>query len=118
MPYLHGAGGDERHRGVADVAEVRPEDAISAAVAGLHVPVTNALVWTIVALAFMVLASMAAGANMGMMPKMPVVVSRVRQRATRARLFTASGTTTLLRHSVLVPRRGSCSRRLPGRFGT
>src|SRR3982751_4868742 len=36
------------------------------------IKITNALVWTFVALGFMVLASMAAGANLGMMPKMPM----------------------------------------------
>ena len=51
---------------------------------GLTIRVTNALVWTIVALAYMVLASMAAGASLGMMPKMPLVVSRFGQRKHRA----------------------------------
>src|SRR6185295_747662 len=33
--------------------------------------ITNALLWTIVAIGYMVLASMSAGASMSMMPKMP-----------------------------------------------
>jgi hypothetical protein len=62
---------------------------------GFTIPVTNALVWTIVALAYMVLASMAAGANLAMMPKMPMVFREFVNARTGPVVYSV-GTTTLL----------------------
>src|SRR5215470_15554506 len=39
---------------------------------GFRFRLADSLLWTIVALAYMVLASMSAGASMGMIPKMPL----------------------------------------------
>src|SRR4051812_29094273 len=62
---------------------------------GFAIGVTNALVWTFVALGFMILASMAAGANLGMMPKMPMVFREFVNSQTGPVIYTL-GTTALL----------------------
>src|SRR5690242_15411918 len=62
---------------------------------GRGFPVTNALVWTIVALAFAVLSAMAAGANLAMMPKMPESFREFVNSQTGPVIYTL-GTTTLL----------------------
>src|ERR1700742_126154 len=38
---------------------------------GVTIPVTNALIWTIVAIGFAILAALSAGGNLSMMPQMP-----------------------------------------------
>src|SRR5689334_1796849 len=55
----------------------------------------NALLWTIVALAYVVLASMSAGASMGMMPKMPVAFREFVNESTGPVIYSV-GTTILL----------------------
>jgi hypothetical protein len=62
---------------------------------GFSFAVTNALVWTIVALGFVILASMAAGANLSMIPKMPQSFRDVVNEHTGPVIYTL-GTTTLL----------------------
>jgi hypothetical protein len=62
---------------------------------GFTIRVTNALVWTIVALAYMVLASMAAGASLGMMPKMPQAFRDAVNDSTGPVIYSL-GTTALL----------------------
>src|SRR4029078_2770939 len=62
---------------------------------GIRFPVTNALVWTIVALAFAVLSAMAAGRNLAMMPKMPESFREFVNSQTGPVIYTL-GTTTLL----------------------
>jgi hypothetical protein len=62
---------------------------------GFTVSVTSALVWTIVALGYMVLASLAAGGNLAMMPKMPLVFRQMVNANTGPVIYTV-GTTALL----------------------
>jgi hypothetical protein len=57
--------------------------------------VTDALVWTIVALGYMVLASMSAGASMSMIPKMPLAF-REYVNANTGPVIYSCGTTALL----------------------
>jgi len=59
------------------------------------IPITNALVWTIVSLGYMVLASMAAGANLAMIPKMPQAFRDAVNESTGPVIYTL-GTTALL----------------------
>lgn len=56
---------------------------------------TNALLWTLVALGYVVLASMSAGANMSMMPKMPLAFREFVNSHTGPVIYTC-GTTILL----------------------
>ncbi len=62
---------------------------------GFSFHVTNALVWTFVALGFSVLAALAAGANLGMMPKMPMAFREFVNSQTGPVIYTL-GTTTVL----------------------
>lgn len=60
------------------------------------VPVTNALVWTLVALVFMVFASMCAGANMNMMPQVPQAFRDFVNASSRATIYTIGTTVALV----------------------
>jgi hypothetical protein len=51
---------------------IGPKTLFEAKLPGFSFKFTDALLWTLVALGYMVLASMSAGANMAMMPKMPL----------------------------------------------
>ncbi len=61
----------------------------------VHFRFTNALLWTIVALAYVVLASMSAGASMSMMPKMPLAFRDFVNSHTGPVVYSV-GTTTVL----------------------
>jgi hypothetical protein len=58
--------------------------------------VTNALVWTIVALGYMVLASMSAGGNMSMIPKMPLAFREFVNAHTGPVIYSVGTTLVLL----------------------
>src|SRR5256885_1479781 len=58
--------------------------------------VTNALVWTIVALGYMVLASMSAGGNMSMSPKMPLAFREFVNAHTGPVIYSVGTTLVLL----------------------
>ncbi len=62
---------------------------------GFDFSFTNALLWTIVALAYVVLASMAAGANLSMMPRMPLAFREFVNAHTGPVIYSV-GTTTVL----------------------
>jgi hypothetical protein len=62
---------------------------------GMSIPVTNAMVWTLVALGYMVLASMAAGKSMSMMPMMPQSFRNLVNESTGPVIYTL-GTTAVL----------------------
>jgi hypothetical protein len=62
---------------------------------GFTVSVTNALVWTIVALTYMVLASLVAPKSLAMMPKMPLAFRQLVNENTGPVIYTL-GTTALL----------------------
>ncbi len=68
-------------------------------------------------IAFVMLASMSAGANLSMMPKMPLAFRELVNAHTGPVIYTL-GTTTVLLILFLFRSPGSCSRRLRGRFGT
>jgi hypothetical protein len=57
---------------------------------------TNALVWTIVALGYMVLASMSAGGNMSMIPKMPLAFREFVNAHTGPVIYSVGTTAVLL----------------------
>jgi hypothetical protein len=62
---------------------------------GVSINVTNALVWSLVAFGFVVLAAMSSGGNYGMMPKMPQSFRDVVNEHTGPVIYTV-GTTTVL----------------------
>src|SRR4029078_4022298 len=64
-------------------------------VPGTKVPITDALVWALVAIGFMVLASMSARANMAMIPKMPLAFREFVNSKTGPVIYSV-GTTALL----------------------
>src|SRR5437773_12545124 len=60
-----------------------------------QVAITNALVWAVVACAFVILAAMCAGANLELMPRMPMAFRTTVNEHTGPVIYTL-GTTTLL----------------------
>src|SRR6476619_6058175 len=63
---------------------------------GFTFRLTDALVWTIVALGYMVLASMSAGASMSMIPKMPLAFREYVNAHTGPVIYSVGTTTVLL----------------------
>src|SRR5258708_21625201 len=63
---------------------------------GFTFRVTDALVWLLVALGYMVLASMAAGANMAMIPKMPLAFREFVNANTGPVIYSVGTTAVLL----------------------
>jgi Cytochrome b(C-terminal)/b6/petD len=58
-------------------------------------PITNALIWAVVACVFVILAAMCAGANLSLMPRMPMAFRTTVNEHTGPVIYTL-GTTTLL----------------------